>query len=290
MSKKASPDIIRSGKVEFHRLNAARYDLRDAYRWLLTLEWRAFFAFVLVVYLAVNLFFATLYYLGNGCIAEMAPHSFDDAFFFSVETLATVGYGHMYPATLYGHMVTTLEIMVGMFGLAVITGLIFVRFSRPAARIIFSRSLVIGPFDGQQALMMRVANLRRQAMAEAEFRMILICDEPVKEGGSFRRFYPLRLQFDRLIMFPAALTVRHMIDRESPLHGMTAKDLEKSDARISASIVCIDTIIPASVQSQTDYTWRDIEFGRRFVEIYSDIDTNSIAVDYGRLHETEPVA
>ena len=275
--------------MEFHKLNTPKYDLRDAYRWLLTLEWPQFAGFVLVVYLAVNLFFATLYYLGSGCIAEMRPNSFDDAFFFSVETLATVGYGHMYPATLYGHVVTTLEIMTGMFGLAVITGLIFVRFSRPAARIVFSHSLVISPFDGQPALMMRVANLRHQAMAEAEFRLILIRDERVKEGAGFRRFYPLRLQFDRLVMFPAALTIRHVIDKESPLHGLKAEDFEKSDVRIWASIVCIDTVIPASVQSQMDYTWRDIEVGRRFVEIYSDIDTNSIAVDYGRLHETEEI-
>lgn len=289
MSQPSSRVIVRSGQLEFHKLNATKHDLRDVYHWLLTLTWPQFAGFVLAVYLAINLVFSTLYFLGSGCIAEMPPHSFPDAFFFSVETLATVGYGHMYPVTLYGHLVATLEIMVGMFGLAVITGLIFVRFSRPTARIVFSRSLVIAPFDGQPALMLRVANLRHHAMAEAEFRLMMIRDVQVKEGEGFRRFYPLRLQFDRLIVFPAALTIRHIIDEESPLHGLTAEDLEKSDARFYASIVCIDTIIPASVQCQVDYTWREVEFGRRFVEIYSDIDTNSISVDYGRLHETEEI-
>ncbi len=238
------------------------------------------------MYLATNLVFSIFYYLGRPCIAGM--ESFPDAFFFSVETLATVGYGHLYPDTLYGHVVATMEIMVGMFGMAVITGLIFVRFSRPTARLVFSRSLVVSSFDGQPALMLRVANLRHQAMAEAEFRVMLLVNELVKEGVHMRRFYPLTLQFDRLITFPVAVTIRHIIDEKSPLHGMTAEDLKKCDARILASIVCIDTVIPAPVQSQHDYTWRDIHFGHRFVEIYTDIDDHSFSVDYGRLHEIEP--
>lgn len=287
MRKKSSPVKIRSGEFEFHRLNVEQRDLRDIYHWMLTLSWPQFAVFVLSIYVVINLVFSVFYYLGRPCIAGM--ESFSDAFFFSVETLATVGYGHFYPDTFYGHMVATVEIMVGMFGLAVITGLIFVRFSRPTARLVFSRKLVISPFDGQPALMMRVANLRHQAMAEAEFRVMLIRNVFVKEGEYMRRFYPLPLQFDRLITFPVALTIRHMIDDQSPLYGMTAEDLEKSDVRIMASIVCIDTVIPASVQSQQHYTWKDIHFGHRFVEIYNDIDDHSMTVDYGLLHEIEAV-
>ena len=104
-----------------------------------------------------------------------------------------------------------------------------------------------------------------------------------------RRFYPLTLQYDRLITFPVAITIRHIIDEKSPLYGMTAADLQKDDSRVLASIVCIDTVIPAPVQSQRDYTWRDIHFGHRFVEIYTDLDDNRFAVDYGRLHEIEAV-
>jgi inward rectifier potassium channel len=287
MRKKSSPLKIRSGQIEFHRLNVEERDLRDVYHWMLTLSWPQFAAFILAIYVAINLVFSILYYLGRPCIAGM--ESFPDAFFFSVETLATVGYGHFYPNTFYGHLVATAEIMVGMFGLAVITGLIFVRFSRPTARLVFSRRLVISPFDGQPALMMRVANLRHQAMAEAEFRVMLIRNEFVKEGEYMRRFYALPLQFDRLITFPVALTIRHIIDERSPLYGLKAEDLEKSDVRILASIVCIDTVIPASVQSQQHYTWRDVHFGHRFVEIYNDIDDHTMSVDYGLLHEIEPV-
>ena len=285
MRKKASVKV-QSGEIEFHKLNVDERDLRDIYHWTLTLTWPQFAGFVLSIYVALNFIFSIFYYLGRPCINGMT--SFADAFFFSVETLATVGYGHLYPDTLYGHVVATTEIMTGMFGMAVITGIIFVRFSRPTARLVFSRRLVISSFDGQPALMMRVANQRHQAMAEAEFRVMLIRNELVKEGAHMRRFYPLLLQFDRLITFPVALTIRHIIDEKSPLYGSTMEDLQKGDVRILASIVCIDTVIPAAVQSQHHYTWRDIHFGHRFVEIYNDIDDHHMTVDYGLLHEIEP--
>jgi len=149
--------------------------------------------------------------------------------------------------------------------------------------------LVIAPLDGTPTLMLRVANLRHHSMVEAEFRIMFIRNEWTKEGEEIRRFYPLKLTFDRLIMFPVALTLRHVIDDESPLFGAAPADLEKCDARFMASVVCVDTVIPAPVQSQRDYTWRDVRFGERFVEIYTDMDDGKLAVDYGRLHETEPV-
>jgi len=244
---------------------------------------------VLGSYLSINLFFSLCYYLSPRSISGVDSFSWSDAFFFSVETLATVGYGHMYPGTLLGHLVATVEIMVGMFGMAIITGLIFIRFSRPLARIVFSDSLVLAPFDGQPALTFRVATLRDQAMAEAEFRIMLMRDEPTKEGEVFRRFYPLQLQFDRLILFPAIITIRHIIDERSPLHGITLADMERDDSRFTASVVCIDTVIPAPVQSHHSYTWQDIRENHRFVEVYQEIEDDLLTVDYGRIHGTEPI-
>ena len=165
---------VRSGQFEFVKLNTARWESRDLYHTLLTLSWPQFIGCLLGAYTLINVTFALLYLSVGGCIAEMPRGSFGSAFFFSVETLATVGYGHMYPATTYGHSVATAEIMVGMFGLAVVTGLIFVRFARPTARFVFSQTMVISLFDGQPALMLRVANLRHQAVVEAEFRLMLM--------------------------------------------------------------------------------------------------------------------
>src|SRR6202043_1090892 len=174
MSKSGRSISVRAGRLEFIKINTAKFDLRDTYHHILTLTWPRFAALVLVVYILINLVFAVLYLLGGRCIAELPPGSFSEAFFFSVETLATVGYGHMYPDTFYGHCLTTVEIVIGMFGMAVITGVIFIRFSRPTARILFSKSAVISPFDGVPALMLRVANLRHQAMVEAYFNMIMV--------------------------------------------------------------------------------------------------------------------
>src|SRR5580700_3206830 len=217
--KKNSFVVTDAVGVRFHKLNARTWEFRDAYHWLLTLTWPQFAAVVFATYLTVNFLFSLCYVLKPGCVNNMPPGSFANAFFFSVETLATVGYGHMYPDSFYGHVAATIEIIVGMFGMAIVTGLIFIRFSRPVARIVFSRNLVCAPFDGRPALMLRVANMRDQAMAEAEFRLMLMRDEPTREGPHFRRFYPLALQFERLISFPAIITLRHIIDESSPLHG-----------------------------------------------------------------------
>ncbi|MBA3832175.1 MAG: ATP-sensitive inward rectifier potassium channel 10 [Chthoniobacterales bacterium] len=290
MKKRSNAVSVHAGQFEFVKINAGKQEWRDIYHWVLALNWPRFVAFISGVYLLINLVFAALYSMGGNCIDGLPAGSLLAAFFFSVETLATVGYGHMFPATVYGHILVTIEIMVGMFWLAVITGLIFVRFSRPTARIEFSKTMVIAPFNGRPSLMLRVANLRHHSMVEAEFRIMFMRDEAILEDDRFRHFYMLKLEFDRLINFPTALTLRHIIDEKSPLHGETAESLRASQARLAASVVCIETVIPATVQSQRDYTWRDIHFGERFVDIYRQTDDGRLTVDYGRLHETEPVA
>jgi len=290
MSRKPRRVRVRSGQVELVKLNTKAFDLRDTYHLILTLSWPGFAGVVFGIYLLINVAFAALYMLNPHAIAEMAPGSFSDAFFFSVETLATVGYGHMYPETFYGHLIAMLEIMVGMFGLAVITGLIFVRFSRPTARLHFSNVAVIAPFDGVPTLMIRVANLRHQAMVEPEFRMIVNRDTITAEGDDVRRFRLLKLEFEHLIAFPAVLTVRHRIDEKSPLFGMTPEDFQKQDVRIVASIVGVDTVIVAPVQSLRDYNYDQIEWNRRFVEIYAENEEGDWTVDYARIDETEPCA
>jgi inward rectifier potassium channel len=289
MPRSHKPISTRAGQLEFVKINTEK-EWRDIYQWVLSLSWSRFAALIAGVYIAVNLGFAALYAGGGDCIAGMTPGSFLEAFFFSVQTLATVGYGHMYPRTPYAHVVTTIEIISGMFWLAVMTGLIFVRFSRPTARIVFSKAAVIAPFNGKPTLMLRVANLRSHSMVETEFRIMFTRDEPIlEEDEMFRHFYSLKLHFDRLIVFPAALTLRHTIDGDSPLYGATAESLEASRALFVASVVGVETVIPAAVQSQQDYGWQDIRFGERFVEIYTDDGNGRLTVDYARLHETERV-
>lgn len=287
MKRRPSQVSIQAGKVRFTRTNALGPEKRDLHRTILALTWPRFILVVLGAYFALNTLFAGLFLLGGDCIAGTSRGSLSDAFFYSVQTLSTVGYGHLYPANLYADVVTTLEIITGMFFIAVLTGMIFVRFSRPVARLLFSKHIVICPFNGRPSLQLRVANLQRQAMVEAEFRVMLMRTEILSDGEEVRRFYALKLDFDRILLFPAVLTIRHIIDESSPLHGVTPELFQKWNARVSASVVCIDTVIPAPVQSQSDYMTDDVLFGRRFVEIYSDGADGALEVDYGRVHDTE---
>lgn len=289
MKSSRSATSVRAGHLEFLKVNDAGRDWRDVYHWILSLSWRHFTLVVLGVYLALNMAFAFAYWVKPGCIAEMSAYSFSEAFFFSIETLATVGYGYMHPITFYGHVVVSIETLTGLFTTAVMTGLIFVRFSRPTAKILFTNKAVIAPFDGRQTLMLRVANGRQQSMVDTHFYLMLVRNEPVQEGDYARRFYPLKLTVERVVMFPAALTLRHVIDETSPLFGMTAADLERSDTRLMVSLNGIDTVIPAPMQSQQDYRWCDIRFGEQFVEIYTEDANGRYTVDYGRLHDTVPV-
>jgi inward rectifier potassium channel len=288
MRKPRNGVSVRSGQVEFVKVGTDEWRWRDVYRWLLGLSWPQFAGFVATVYVGLNLFFALFYSIQPNSVAGTTTSEwFLDCFFFSVQTLATVGYGHMYPHTIYGHIVSTVEIMTGVFLLAVMTGLIFVRFSRPIARVLFSKSIVIAPLNGKSTLMVRIGNENQHSMVEAKFRIMFSRDEPLAEGGDFRYFYNLRLHFDRLTVFPAALTLRHEIDESSPLFGATPQSLEAGRALFFVSVVGIDPVIAAEVQTQRDYSWRDLLFGHRFVEIYTQ-EEGRLTVDYGRLHDTEP--
>ena len=288
LQRKPSHVSIRTGQVEFVKVGTDAWRWRDVYRWLLGLRWPQLALFVASLYIGLNLLFAALYSLRQDSIAGSTGGSrFFDCFFFSVQTLATVGYGHMYPQTLYGHIISTIEIMTGIFLLATMTGLIFVRFSRPIARVVFSNSIVIAPLNGKPTLMVRIGNENQHSMVEAEFRVMFSRDEALVEGGDFRYFYVLKLHFDRLTVFPAALTLRHTVDDESPLFGATIESLAANRALFIVSVVGIDPVLAAAVQTQKDYSWRDVQFGHRFVEIYSEHGGGRLTVDYNRLHDTE---
>src|SRR5712675_1470288 len=290
MKRKPIPVSLHAGQIEFVKVNTDAWRWRDVYRWLLGLSWSRVAGLVASLYVGLNLLFAALYSFQPDSIAgSTGGHRFFDCFFFSVQTLATVGYGHMYPQTLYGHIISTIEIMTGIFLIAVMTGLIFVRFSRPIARVVFSKSIVIAPLNGKPTLMVRIGNENQHSMVEAEFRIMFSRDEALVEGGDFRYFYVLKLHFDRLTVFPAALTLRHTIDHKSPLFGATVESLQASRALFIVSVVGIDPVIAAAVQTQKDYSWRDIQFDRRFVEIYTEHGGGRLTVDYGRLHDTEQV-
>lgn len=277
---------VQLGDSEVTKLGVPRYGRHDAFHLIMSLSWPRFFSGAVVVYLCANLVFAMLYAFGDHAVAN--AHTFADHFFFSVETLATVGYGNMSPATLYGHCVATLEIITGMLSMAVITSLVFARFSKPTARILFSRVAVITPHDGVPTLMLRVANQRQSYILEAQASLTLVRDEETSEGHSLRRFHELKLERTRSPMFALTWQIMHRIDESSPLHGVTAQAIRDGDMRLAVTLSGVDEIFAAGITARHTYAHERILFGQRFVDIFEDGDhPRHLYVDLARFHDVE---
>lgn len=277
---------INLGQTEVTKLGVSRFNWHDAYHLIMSLTWPKFFLGAVTAYLLANVVFASAYFLGDGAINHAV--SFMDCFFFSVETLATVGYGNMSPATLYGHSVATAEIITGMMSMAVITGLVFARFSKPTARILFSRVVVITSYDGVPTLMLRVANQRRSYILEAVASLVLIRDEETVDGHNLRRFYDLKLERARSPMFALSWMIMHRIDETSPLYGITAHAIEEGDMRLAVTISGVDETFAAGINARYNYSHEDILFERRFVDIFIEGDhPRHLYIDLDRFHDIE---
>jgi inward rectifier potassium channel len=251
----------------------------------MAVQWPVFFASAAALFVALNTFFASLYWLGHEPIANAEGNGPLAYFYFSIETLATVGYGDMHPQTDYGHLIATIEIFTGMSFLAVMTGLIFARFSRPRARFVFADRAVIGRRDGRQTLMIRTANARHNAISRASARLWLIRAERSPEGDQLRRFYELALDRNEHPMFVLSWTLFHLIDKNSPLHGATASDLEASDALLVLNVGGLDDSSAQQLYARRIYSWRDIYWGYRYRDIASTSPQGRFMLDYTKFHD-----
>jgi len=263
--------------------------LGDLYHRLLTLPWWAFLLGLAVVYLGLNILFAGLYLLGNGSIASARPGVFSDAFFFSVETISTIGYGQMSPATLYGNLVMTVEALFGLTLLAGAAGLVFARFSRPTARVMFSKVAVVAPYNGVPTLSFRLANERRNQILEAQVSATLVRDERTTEGEWMRRFYDLQLARRRSPIFAMTFTVMHPIDPASPLWKATAASLAAEGAEIVVTVTGLDETMSQAVHARTSYLAHEVLWDHRFADVFTQTRDGRLAVDYRLFHDTEPL-
>ena len=263
--------------------------LRDLYHNLLILPWPIFLVVLAFVYLGLNIFFALLYLLDGDAIANARPGAFADAFFFSVETLSTIGYGQMSPATFYGNIVMTCEALAGVMLVAVAAGLMFARFSRPTARVLFSKVAVISPHDGVPALTLRLANVRRNQILEAQVSVTLVRDERTAEGEWMRRFYDLRLARHRSPIFAMTFTVMHEIDDASPLRNATPSSLAVESAEIVVTVTGIDEITVQPVHARTSYLGHEVLWDHRFADVFIETEDGRLAIDYRLFHDTEPI-
>jgi inward rectifier potassium channel len=282
---KDKTQIIRFGQREIETLGLSQGFWTDLYHRAMTVHWPVFFGSAAAIFVGLNAIFGFLYSLGHDPIANAAENGSLAYFYFSIETLATVGYGDMHPQTNYGHLVATTEIFTGMSFLAVMTGLVFARFSRPRARFVFANYAVVTRHEGQQTLMIRMANARHNTISRASARLWIIRAERTKEGEQLRRFYELKVDRSEHPMFALSWTLFHIIDRESPLHGAAESDLADGDALLVLNVGGVDDSSAQQLYTRHIYSWRDIRWRHRYRDITSVSPQGRFLLDYTKFHD-----
>ena len=257
------------------------------YHALITMPWRAYFALVVLGYIVTNLLFATAYELcGPGAleVAGRRTMSFLEAFFFSVQTLATIGYGRIAPVGLAANVLVTVESLVGLLGFALATGILFARFSRPMADIVFSHNAIIAPYHNLRAFEFRIANRRTNEVLEVKAEVLF---SRIEGADRMRRFYVLPLERQKVVFFPLSWTVVHPIDEKSPLCGVTQQDLADSDAEFLVLLTGVDEGFSQTVLTRSSYKPEEIVWNATFRNIFSRTRDGRLSVDVGRIHEIE---
>jgi inward rectifier potassium channel len=253
----------------------------------MTVSWPRLFATLAAFFLVFDLLFGFLYYLSPGCVANLNPPGLAGDFFFSVETLATVGYGEMHPATFYGHTVAMIEIFVGLMSLALITGLMFARFSRPRARFLFTKNAVIRPVSGKPTLMFRAANERQNVVQDASAQLYLLRDEITEEGYPIRRIIDLPLLRSQHPMFALTWSIMHVIDDASPLKGETAESLSNARSFFVLILSGTDENTGQTLMARAEYSSEDLRWNASFRDILDREPDGTTHVDYGKFHDVE---
>ena len=253
----------------------------------MTATWPAFIAGAALVFIAFNAVFAFFYWIGDQPIANVPGGAYIDYLYFSIETLSTAGYGDMHPQTHYGHFIATVELFTGIFSMSLMTGLIFARFSRPNARLMFADNPVISNHEGKPTLMVRLANERHNIIGNATAKLWLLKNVVTAEGGSFRRFYELPLMRSEHPALALSWTLYHIIDEDSPLYEQTAEDLDATSVSLAVVVSGYDDVAAQTVHARRSYNHAAILFGRSYVDILGTQDDGRLRLDYGRFHDTE---
>jgi inward rectifier potassium channel len=287
--------LNRDGSFNVARSGLGLFESFAPYNQLLTISWAGFLAVVSVLYLILNLFFAVIFVL-CGPEALLGPGSgmlggrFSQAFFFSIQTFATIGYGQIGPNGFAANLVVTVEALVGLMYQALATGLLFARFARPTASVLFSRQAVVAPYTNGQALMLRIVNRRRNEIIQLEAQVLFSAVEPDNQGGTVRRYSLLPLERNKVTFFPLSWTIVHPIDSASPLAGRTPEDLDRTEAEILVLLTGVDEAFEQTVHARSSYRADEIVWNARFRSMFLQTGSGSrISVDITRVHDIEPV-
>ena len=277
--------VARDGRPSIRVAGLRQQRFGDGYHWLMTLSWARFLLLWMGVYLSVIALFAVLFWLQPGGVAQARPGVLLDDFFFSVQTLGTIGYGDMWPKTVYANVLVTVEAFASLALTAVGTGLIFSRVSRPTARVMFSRCAVVTPRDGQLNLMFRAANIRNNQILEADVSVTLARRGFSREGVEYRGFVDLKMVRSHSPLFGLSWTMMHVIDEDSPLHGATRDSLEADIVEIVIVLSGVDDTFAQRIHARHSYLPHEIVWGKRMADIILTEEGGDRYIDYGRFHD-----
>lgn len=287
--------LNRDGTFNVGRTGIRFWESLSAYHYLLTISWLRFFTFVVGSYLVTNAVFAGVYLLAGphalaGTHAVTPGGRFAEAFFFSVHTLATIGYGTMSPLTLAANIIVTIETLIGLVGVAVVAGISFARFSRPVPRILFSRSALIAPYRGGRAFMFRIVNQRSSQLVEVNAKVLLSRRKRDGATSMDREFVNLELERSSVVFFPLSWTIVHPIDQTSPLRDWTAEDLVDCDAEFLVLLNGFEETFSQTVHARSSYKSSEVVWGARFQSMFTPPSADGeIRVDIRKLHDIERV-
>jgi inward rectifier potassium channel len=270
------------------RIGHKVHHLNDLYVEFLAMNWSILVGLIVSLYFFSNMLFALFYFFNFDGVQGARAGSFQDAFFFSVQTMATIGYGKMAPISVPVNIVVTIEALWGFCFFAVTTALLFAKFSQPKARVMFSNVAVIGYHDGQEYLSFRMANERTNRIVDAKASLYLIRTETTSEGSRIRRFYDLSLTRNHVPLMQLSWTLMHPLDKNSPLFGLTQEDLAKVDAEIIVSVHGHDETMSQTIYARHSYIAEEIIYSAIFEDILNPRSDGYLEVNYQLFHTVKP--
>ncbi len=288
MGPVSSSSRIERGQI-VKRIGGRVHPLADLYYSIMRARWPVTFAIIIASLTFVNVLYALVYmFLGDG-VEGVRPGNFEDCFFFSVQTLATIGYGKMVPVTRAAHIIVTFEAFTGVIVTAVTTGILFAKFSRPTARVLFSKVCVIAPYEGKPTLMFRIANERSNRIVQASVKVSVLRYVKTAEGHTHRRLIDLKLHRSDSAMFAITWTVFHTIDETSPFFGATSESLIQEQFGTICTLVGLDETLAQTVHARNSWDANEILYDRRFVDVLVDNEDGTRVMDLGKFHDTVPM-